>query len=133
METSDLIIGILIALLIFCFFGHLLVIHTINIDDSNANNHIKTTKVEKIYIPVPVPSPHPYIGGCSGTQYGCCVDGITAKHDAVGTNCSSYPPVPVPPSYVGGCSGTQFGCCPNGVTAKIDANGSNCMLKLTGI
>ena len=128
METSDLIIGILIALLIFCFFGHLLVIRTTNIDDSNANNHIiKTTKVEKVYIPVPVPSPHPYIGGCSGTQYGCCVDGITAKHDAVGTNCSSYPPVPVPPPYVGGCSGTQFGCCPDGVTAKIDVNGSNCM------
>jgi hypothetical protein len=28
------------------------------------------------------------IGGCAGTQYGCCSDGVTAKVDADGTNCS---------------------------------------------
>jgi hypothetical protein len=27
------------------------------------------------------------IGGCAGTQYGCCPDGVTAKKDADGTNC----------------------------------------------
>jgi hypothetical protein len=27
------------------------------------------------------------IGGCSGTQYGCCPDGVTAKKDADGSNC----------------------------------------------
>ena len=27
------------------------------------------------------------IGGCAGTQYGCCSDGVTAKVDADGTNC----------------------------------------------
>jgi hypothetical protein len=28
------------------------------------------------------------IGGCAGTQYGCCPDGVTAKKDADGSNCS---------------------------------------------
>lgn len=27
------------------------------------------------------------IGGCAGTKYGCCLDGVTAKKDAAGTNC----------------------------------------------
>lgn len=27
------------------------------------------------------------IGGCAGTQYGCCPDGVTAKKDADGSNC----------------------------------------------
>jgi hypothetical protein len=45
--------------------------------------------------PVP-PPPHPIypgpyprkpIGGCSGTQYGCCPDNITAKVDSQGSNC----------------------------------------------
>ena len=28
------------------------------------------------------------IGGCAGTQYGCCPDGVTAKKDADGSNCA---------------------------------------------
>ena len=58
------------------------------------------------------------VGGCAGTQYGCCPDGVTAK-SADGTNCAPYPSPP------GGCSGTQYGCCPDGVTAK-SADGTNC-------
>jgi len=59
------------------------------------------------------------VGGCAGTQYGCCPDGITSK-TADGTNCAPYPPPPI-----GGCAGTQYGCCPDNVTAK-NADGSNC-------
>jgi hypothetical protein len=29
----------------------------------------------------------PIIGGCAGTVYGCCPDGITSKQDETGTNC----------------------------------------------
>lgn len=29
----------------------------------------------------------PLIGGCEGTRYGCCPDGITAKFDEEGSNC----------------------------------------------
>jgi len=43
--------------------------------------------------PQPQPQPIPYsIGGCKGTIYGCCPDNLTAKHDTIGSNCSSYPP-----------------------------------------
>lgn len=41
--------------------------------------------------PRPTPKPtKPLIGGCSGTRYGCCADGRTAKRDAVGSNCLLY-------------------------------------------
>ena len=29
------------------------------------------------------------IGGCSGTEFGCCPDGVTAKIDASGSNCNN--------------------------------------------
>ena len=61
------------------------------------------------------------VGGCEGTQYGCCPDNVTAKN-ADGSNCAPYPP-----PTVGGCEGTQYGCCPDNVTAK-NADGSNCPL-----
>ena len=61
----------------------------------------------------------PLIGGCAGTRYGCCNDGVTSKVDSQGSNC------PQPP-LIGGCAGTQFGCCNDGVTSKIDPQGSNC-------
>ena len=64
---------------------------------------------------------HKHIGGCAGTEYGCCDDGQTAKNNFFGTNC---PPAPAP--VVGGCAGTQYGCCIDGTTAKVDASGSNC-------
>ncbi len=51
------------------------------------------------------------VGGCNGTQYGCCPDNVTAKN-VDGSNCAVYPPVNV------GCAGTPFGCCPDNVTAK---------------
>ena len=64
---------------------------------------------------------HKHIGGCAGTEYGCCDDGQTAKNNFFGTNC---PPAPAP--VVGGCAGTQYGCCIDGTTTKVDAIGSNC-------
>ena len=64
------------------------------------------------------------VGGCAGTQYGCCPDNITSKN-AGGSNCSP----PIPPTVIGGCAGTRYGCCPNNATSKIDQQGSNCVLK----
>ena len=74
----------------------------------------------------PQPHPHPQpqpplIGGCAGTRYGCCPDGITSRADYQGSNC----PQPQPP-LIGGCAGTQYGCCSDGVTARADFQGSNC-------
>ena len=59
------------------------------------------------------------IGGCAGTQHGCCEDGTTAKRDGNGLGCPEY-------RLVGGCAGTRYGCCDDGRTAKGDENGLGC-------
>ena len=61
------------------------------------------------------------VGGCSGTRYGCCPNGITACN----SDCSNCPANNNNILTLGGCSGTRFGCCPNGVTACNSAC-SNC-------
>ena len=60
------------------------------------------------------------IGGCSGTRFGCCPDGYTAKNNHRGSNCDTRR------HLIGGCSGTRYGCCPDGYTAKNNHRGSNC-------
>ena len=35
----------------------------------------------------PVPVPIKPIGGCAGTRYGCCPNGVTARMNPAGTNC----------------------------------------------
>jgi len=103
--------------------------------------------------PTPVIITTPY-GGCAGTMYGCCPNSTVAKHDYIGSNCSSFhpiiinpptpyhppqpppppphPPLPPPPppqpyQPPGGCAGTQHGCCPYSSIAKHDEAGSNCI------
>ena len=66
----------------------------------------------------PCPTP-PLIGGCAGTRYGCCTDGVTSKVNAQGSNCPA-------PTLIGGCAGTRYGCCNDGKTSKVDAQGSKC-------
>ena len=66
--------------------------------------------------------PAPIGSNCTGSQYGCCDDGVTAKN-ADGTSCPAPSPEPSPPGS--SCTGSQYGCCPDGVTAK-NANGSSC-------
>jgi hypothetical protein len=53
------------------------------------------------------------VGGCKSTQYGCCLDGVTAKSEPNGSNCSTW-------------STSQFGCCPDNRTPKTDDVGSTC-------
>jgi len=57
------------------------------------------------------------IGGCAGTIYGCCPDGINPKTDPSGNNCMPL---------IGGCAGTIYGCCPNSKEPKTDPSGNNC-------
>ena len=58
------------------------------------------------------------IGGCEGTQFGCCSDGITAGDNPDMSNCPNI-------GLIGGCEGTQFGCCKDGSYAN-DLEKSNC-------
>jgi len=81
METSDIIIAILIIILFFAFMGHVVTLHT--------NPPVQTTTT-KVLVPVPIPvpsSPNSLVGGCAGTQFGCCPNGKTSKINPLGTNC----------------------------------------------
>lgn len=53
------------------------------------------------------------IGGCAGTQVGCCPDGITQK---------TSPDDPC----INDCSKTELGCCPFSTEAKKDFEGKTC-------
>jgi len=69
---------------------------------------------------------HEHIGGCAGTRFGCCDDGVTAKRNFYGKNCPSSPKPHHHKDIIGGCAGTQYGCCDDNTTAKVDVNGTNC-------
>ena len=73
------------------------------------------------YNPSPyVPGYQPGPGGCAGTEYGCCPDGVTPKRGPGFGGCTTNP-FPFVPGYQpgpGGCAGTEYGCCPDGVTPK---------------
>jgi len=67
METNSiLIIFLIIVILIMLFRTHVTIIDP---------------------QPVPVPVPVRPIGGCAGTRYGCCPNGLTPRFDEVGSNC----------------------------------------------
>jgi hypothetical protein len=72
MDTKNIVIFFLIFVLLIIFLRtHVTVINT---------NPVQP-------VPVPVPAPVNKIGGCAGTRYGCCPNGITARQNAIGTNC----------------------------------------------
>jgi hypothetical protein len=59
----------------------------------------------------------PFVGGCAGTRYGCCPNGVTSCVDNDCSNCSgSNKPM---------CAESRYGCCPDGVTARNRWN-TNC-------
>ncbi len=72
MDTKNIVIFFLIFVLLIIFLRtHVTVINT---------NPVQP-------VPVPVPASVNKIGGCAGTRYGCCPNGITARQNAIGTNC----------------------------------------------
>jgi|694.fasta_scaffold21466_3 hypothetical protein len=72
MDTTKLLIFLVIFILLIMFLrAHVTIINTNPVNP----------------VPVPVPAPVNKIGGCAGTRYGCCPNGITARQNAIGTNC----------------------------------------------
>jgi hypothetical protein len=72
MDNTKLLIFLVIFILLIMFLrAHVTIINTNPVNP----------------VPVPVPAPVNKIGGCAGTRYGCCPNGITARQNAIGTNC----------------------------------------------
>lgn len=72
MDTNTILMIFLIVLLLIMLFK------------------TRITVVDTQTVPVPVPVPAPVIkpiGGCAGTRYGCCPNGVTARMNPAGTNC----------------------------------------------
>ena len=75
METNTILIIILIVILIIMLFNsHITIIDTPFFPPPKP-------------VPVPVPVPVKPIGGCAGTRYGCCPNGLTPRMNPAGTNC----------------------------------------------
>ncbi len=69
MDTNTILIIFLSILIIFFLF----------------RSHV--TIIDYKPIPSPVPAPIKPIGGCAGTRYGCCPNGVTPRINSTGTNC----------------------------------------------
>ena len=73
METNKLLMIILILVIFMVVMNHIVII-----------TPTKTTTTTQV---VPVPIRVNRIGGCSGTRYGCCPNGVTPKSNYIGSNC----------------------------------------------
>ena len=71
---------------------------------------------------------HKHIGGCAGTRFGCCDDGVTAKRNYHGSNCPSSPRPHHHKDIVGGCAGTKYGCCNDGTSPNPCPTGTSLVL-----
>merc|ERR1719388_319232 len=65
--------------------------------------------------------PQVIVGGCAGTQYGCCPGSEKAASGPNGEGCES-PGV----LNLGGCKSTLHGCCPGSEKAASGPNGEGC-------
>ena len=79
----------------------------------------------------PIEITSPVIGGCIGTEFKCCQDGVTACRNSTCGNCPD--PYNLKNLTLGGCVSTEFHCCPDGITA-CDDNCTNCpnITRVTG-
>ena len=66
------------------------------------------------------------LGGCLGTEFGCCTN---TQIQCIDTQCSNCV-LDNDTSLLGGCLGTEFGCCTNTQIQCIDTQCSNCVLYL---
>ena len=84
-----------------------------------------------------------YLGGCSGTLYGCCEDSLTPCNYKNCSNCvvetkMNYTHVVeyntsttisnTTHELVGGCKGTMYGCCNDLITPCSFSDCSNCYI-----
>jgi len=67
------------------------------------------------------------LGGCAGTQFGCCPGSSIAASGPRGQGCPTPPIPPRPPKPpIGGCEGTRYGCCPGSTIEARGPYGEGC-------
>ena len=88
--------------------------HTIQLNESNytiqlneSNHTLQLSRFNDTTALILISS----IGGCNGTEFGCCLDGNTSASDHF-DKCK----------FVGGCRGTKYGCCFDGNTTALMFN-----------
>jgi hypothetical protein len=74
MTITDIFIILLLLVILYTLFHSVFIVFK------------PVPKPVPVPVPVPVPTQH-LIGGCAGTRYGCCPNGVTAKLNAIGSNC----------------------------------------------
>jgi hypothetical protein len=100
METNQILIGILILIIFlvlftnhWSFYKGLVTGESVSHNTSQPSVNVyprvypSVHVIHQDYIP-PSPNPSPSVmGGCKGTRYGCCPNGITPRYDPQGSNC----------------------------------------------
>ena len=72
------------------------------------------------------------LGGCEGTQFGCCKDTNIPCSSSECMNCFIIPIGTTKTEIIGGCIGTKFGCCKDNVTQCVNMHCDNCNIQMIG-
>jgi len=70
MYTNNILMIFLILLLLMLF-----------------KTRVTVVDIQPVPVPIPIPAPIKPIGGCAGTRYGCCPNGVNVRMNPAGTNC----------------------------------------------
>lgn len=74
MDTNKLLLIVLILIIVMVIVNHIVII---------TPTQTTTTTTTQV-----VPVPRKPIGGCAGTRYGCCPNGVSPKANYLGSNCN---------------------------------------------
>jgi hypothetical protein len=81
MDWATIFLIVLVVALIIFLSGHIIVV--------NRNHYTPIPNPVPYPVPYPTPTPvyKPMVGGCAGTQYGCCPNSTEPKVNMIGANC----------------------------------------------
>ena len=77
-----------------------------------------------LFIAAPIRQYVNILGGCEGTEFGCCPGTIYPCTESNCTYCMSDGHV----NIIGGCDGAEFGCCPGTIDPCTESNCTSCSI-----